>query len=364
MEFGVQFFPQVGPEDKSPEDYFSDSLAIAAEAEDLGYTHTRIVEHYFHPYGGYSPNPLLFLAALSQRTSRMRLVTGAVLPVFNNPLKLAGEIAMLDAMSHGRIDVGFARAFLPHEFRRFGISPDESQARFREGLEQVELLLTQENVTHHGQFHRFERTTSLPRPTQRPRPKFYIAATQTPESFEFAGRKGYSLMAIPLGGSKMKELFSLYRNAWREAGHPGHGEIMVAFHMFCHADSRLAREIPRAPFNAYFKAFADVTNDWVEGPASKDYRGYAESMAKLKVANLDSQIDNGGAWIGTPAEIRDIITKTVDRIGEFEHASIQVNFGTLPLAEAQKSMRLFASEVMPQFSQHPAVSDLRKVAGR
>ena len=65
------------------------------------------------------------MSAAAQRTKNMRLVTGAVLPVFNNPLKLAGEIAMLDAISDGRVDIGFARAFLPHEFRRFGISPDE-----------------------------------------------------------------------------------------------------------------------------------------------------------------------------------------------------------------------------------------------
>ena len=364
MEIGVQFFPQVGPAEKSAEDYFSESLAIAEEAERLGYTHARIVEHYFEAYGGYSPNPLLFLAGLSQRTKHIRLVTGAVLPVFNHPLKLAGELAMLDAMSHGRLDVGFARAFLKHEFRRFGISPDESQARFREGLEQIELLLTQENVTHRGQFHTFENTTSLPRPTQRPRPKFYIAATQTPESFEFAGWQGYSLMAIPMGGSKMKELFTLYRNAWRAAGHAGDGEIMVAFHMFCHEDSGRAREIARQPLNEYFKAFAAATNDWVEGAPSKDYRGYAESMAKLKQANLESQIANGGAWVGTPTEIRTIIANLVDRIGTFEHASIQVNFGTLPFAEAQRSMRLFAAEVMPHLGAAGGSSSVPKAAAR
>src|SRR6185437_8324553 len=103
------------------------------------YATIRIVEHHFHWYGGYSPNPLLFLAAAAQRTKQARLVTGAVLPVFNNPLKLAGEIAMCDAIARGRLDVGFARAFLPHEFRKFGISMDESFARFSEGIEQVEL---------------------------------------------------------------------------------------------------------------------------------------------------------------------------------------------------------------------------------
>src|SRR3974390_3544268 len=162
MQFGVQFFPNFAPKDKSAEQYFAECLAVAEEADTLGFTHARTVEHYFERYGGYSPNPIVFLAAVSQRTKRLRLVTGAVLPVFNHPLKLAGEIGMVDAISGGRLDVGFARAFLPHEFRRFGISTEESQARFKEGIEQIELLLTQTDVSHRGQFHTIERTTSLP----------------------------------------------------------------------------------------------------------------------------------------------------------------------------------------------------------
>src|ERR1700738_2288053 len=219
MQFGVQFFPAVNPAEKGASDYFAESLAIAEEAEQLGFTHARTVEHYFERYGGYSPNPIVFLAAVSQRTKTMPLVTGAVLPAFNHPLKLAGEIAMLDALSRGRLDVGFARAFLPHEFRRFGRSPDESVARFREGIEQVDLLLSRENVTHLGRFHAIENTTSLPRPTQRPRPKFYVAALNTPDSFAFAGRMGYSVMAIPLGGVVTRPLLAAYREAWKTAGH-------------------------------------------------------------------------------------------------------------------------------------------------
>ena len=149
MQFGVQFFPDVRPEDRSAAQYFREALDITEEADRLGYSHIRIVEHYFHYYGGYSPNPIVFLAAAAQRTKRARLVTGAVLPAFNNPLKLAGEIAMLDAISGGRLDVGFARAFLPHEFRRFARSPDESVARFREGIEQVGRASCRERVLDH-----------------------------------------------------------------------------------------------------------------------------------------------------------------------------------------------------------------------
>lgn len=348
MQFGVQFFPSVGPAQKSAEDYFSESLALAEEAETLGFTHVRTVEHYFEPYGGYTPNPIVFLAALSQRTHRMRLVTGAVLPVFNHPLKLAGEIAMLDAISGGRLDVGIARAFLPHEFRRFGISPDESHERFREGLEQIELLLTRERATHHGKFHAFEDVTSLPRPTQKPRPPFYIAATQTPESFEFAGRAGHALMAIPIG--PLRGLLERYRQAWQDAGHPGRGEAMVAFHMFCHRDPKLAREIARKPFETYFRVLSEAAGDWITGPASKDYRDYDKAVARMKAFTVESQIETGGAWIGTPEEVKAIMARAIERIGPFEHASLQINFADLDFAAARDSLRLFATEVMPAFA--------------
>ncbi|MFZ1920962.1 MAG: LLM class flavin-dependent oxidoreductase [Xanthobacteraceae bacterium] len=347
MQFGVQFFPNFHPKDKSPAEYFAQSLAIAEEAEMLGYSHARSVEHYFERYGGYSPNPITFLAAVAARTKTMRLLTGAVVPAFNNPLKLAGEIAMLDAISNGRFDVGFARAFLPHEFRRFKISPDESVARFREGLEQIDLLLTQENVSHHGQFHAFDDVTSLPRPTQKPRPKFYIASTRTAESFEFAGKHGHALMSIPIG--PLKDLIPIYRQAWRDAGHPGNGEVMIAFHMFCHEDAKLAREIPRRQFEDYFVALFEAAGEWTKGTSSKDYKGYDESIARMKNFTLENQIEARGALVGTPDEIKAIIRHMQETVGGFEQASLQINFGTLDFAEAQKSMRLFAREVMPEF---------------
>jgi alkanesulfonate monooxygenase SsuD/methylene tetrahydromethanopterin reductase-like flavin-dependent oxidoreductase (luciferase family) len=348
MQFGLQFFPSVSPAQKSAESYFAECLALAEEADRLGFTHARTVEHYFEPYGGYTPNPIVFLSALSQRTRRMRLVTGAVLPVFNHPLKLAGEIGMLDAISGGRLEVGVARAFLPHEFRRFGVSPDESRERFHEGLEQLELLLTRERVSHEGRFHSFSNVTSLPRPTQQPRPPFYVAATQTPETFAFAGRAGHALMAIPIG--PLRDLLDLYRNSWRETGHAGDGTVMVAFHMFCHRDGKLAREIARQPFDTYFRALTEAAGAWMTGTASKDYRDYDKAVARMKGFTVESQIESGGAWIGTPDEIRAIIESVVQRIGRFEHASLQVNFADLDFNEAQKSLRLFADEVMPAFA--------------
>jgi alkanesulfonate monooxygenase SsuD/methylene tetrahydromethanopterin reductase-like flavin-dependent oxidoreductase (luciferase family) len=349
VQFGVQFFPDVKPEEKSAADYFRDSLEIAAASEHLGYSHIRIVEHYFHHYGGYSPNPIVFLSAAAALTKKSRLITGAVLPVFNNPMKLAGEIGMLDAISNGRLDVGFARAFLPHEFRRFGISPNESVARFREGLEQIDLLLREEHVTNHGTFHTIDDVTSLPRPTQHPRPKFYVAVSGTPESFEFAGTLGYSIMCIPMAADKLRDLLVSYRQAWRAAGHPGTGEVMMAFSMFVDHDSARAREIAKPKIEAYLKSLVDAASDWADGLTSTDYIGYDKMVESLRKQTMESQISQGSAWIGTPEEVRKTIARVQHEFGGFEHASLQINFNTMPPAEAMRSLELFGKEVIPYF---------------
>src|SRR5438309_105917 len=232
MQFGVQFFPDVRPEEKSAEAYFQEALDLAEEADRLGYSHIRIVEHYFHYYGGYSPNPIVFLAAAAQRTRRARLVTGAVLPAFNHPLKLAGEIAMLDALSPGRLDVGFARAFLPHEFPRFGRSPGESVERAR-------------------------------------------------------------AFASPL-------------------------------------------------IDAYLRSLVEAASDWLDGRTSQDYPGYDKVIAALRASDAGEQIAAGGAWVGSPDEIAATIARLQREFGGFEHASLQVNFNTMPVAPALASIRFFA----------------------
>lgn len=350
MQFGVQFFPDVRPSEKPADEYFRECLQLCADAEAGGFTHIRTVEHYFHYYGGYSPNPLVFLAAASQRTKHSRLVTGAVLPAFNHPLKIAGEIGMLDGISGGRLDVGFARAFLPHEFRRFGVSPNESVDRFREGIEQVDLLLREENVSHPGRFHKIENTTSLPRPVQKPRPKFYVAALNTPDSFAFAGRMGYSVMAIPLVGQRMRELLTAYRSAWHEAGHPGTGEVMLAFHMFCDPNGERARQIAKGPMERYLHSLVDAASDWLEGLTSDDYPGYEGIIAKLRESTMESQVQEGSAWIGSPAEIRATIARLIDEYGGFEHGSLQLNFNTLSYDQVLPSLQLFSQEVLPEFA--------------
>ena len=70
MRFGIQFFPDVGPDEKSAESYWREALYLVSLCDELGFDNVRTVEHYFHPYGGYSPNPIVFLAAAAMRTAK------------------------------------------------------------------------------------------------------------------------------------------------------------------------------------------------------------------------------------------------------------------------------------------------------
>ena len=310
------------------------------------------MEHYFEPYGGYSPSPLLFLTAASQRTAKAWLLTGALLPVFNHPLKMAGEIGMLDAISNGRLDCGFGRAFLPHEFQRFDRSMDESRARFDEGVEVVRRPLEEENVIFEGEFHRFNNVTSLPRPTQQPRPPFWVAALATPQSMQFAGQNGYNLMLVPFGGPQMREVIGIYREARSQAGHSGEGKIALGSHMFCHQDREEAHRIAKPNIDAYFNSLvtaAKQDSGWGAGASSRDYPGYDSHLDKLRAANFDSLLNIGTIWVGTPEDIRQQIFGYAQEVGGFDTGSLQVNSHLVSARDAAASMRLFAQQVIPSF---------------
>lgn len=351
INVGLAFFPDVDERDRDAAEYFAQCLDFVELGDRLGFHHVRIVEHYFRRYGGYSPNPIVFLSAAAQRSRRLRLVTGAVLPAFNHPLKLAGEIGMLDAISGGRAEIGFARAFLPHEFQRFGVDMNESRARFTEGVRLVRDLLAEEEVAHDGTFHRFPATTSLPRPTQRPHPPFWVAALSTEESFRFAGELGWGVMAQPVVPESLRHNLDVYRRAWKEAGHPGDGQVMLAFHMLCAEDGEQARSMAREPVNRYLRLLAEAASEWTTGTRSADYAGYEKMIEKLRQDDFDRLYERGSALVGSPDEIADMLVGYHAACGGFELASIQFYFSDIDPGLARRSLELFATRVMPTLKQ-------------
>jgi alkanesulfonate monooxygenase SsuD/methylene tetrahydromethanopterin reductase-like flavin-dependent oxidoreductase (luciferase family) len=139
------------------------------------------------------------------------------------------------------------------------------------------------------------------------------------------------------------------RHAWKATGHPGEGDVMLAFHMFCDADGEWARTFASPFVDSYLHSLVEAASEWLDGRGSRDYPGYDQVIAKLRQSREGDQIASGAAWIGSPDEIIDQIARTQQEFGEYDHASLQVNFNMIPLDAALASMRFFAEKVMPHF---------------
>ena len=351
MRFGLNFFPSFRPSDLSTAAYFDQVLRMCERADQLGYRSVKAVEHYFHDYGGQTPNPVVLLSAIAARTRRLRLITGAVIPAFNHPVKLAGELAMLDNVSGGRLDVGFGRAFIPKEFEVFGISMDESRARFEEGIDIITRLWTEDRVTYQGKFHRFHDVHSTPRPVQKPHPPIWVAAVMSEESFVAAGRRGHNLMIVPYAGSveRARDLVRVYRQAWRDAGHPpGAEQIQVSLHCYVAETHREAILGFRRPLERYVEVFSEALGSWI-GHESPQYANYQKMVQGVISTTPESILENRAALVGSPEEVVDQVAMVREAFGEVE-PSLQMNFGGMSEREAFCTLELFATRVMPKFT--------------
>jgi natural product biosynthesis luciferase-like monooxygenase protein len=315
-------------------------------AEALGFDAVWAAEHHFTPYGGDIPNPAVLLAALAQRTQRMRLGTaGVALPV-NRAINVAEQLAMVDALSGGRLDIGVVRAFLNFEYEALQVDMNESRERFNEGVEVLLGAFANERFSYHGKFNHFDNVEMRPRPVQR-RPRILVGSVATPESVIYAGHQGFDLMVIPYAVSMdiVAQTIALYHQSLREAGHrvEDHG-VVATFHLYLEADAASACATVRDPILRYVAHLRDAVaaDRW-----SKDYRGY-EGMAQRIEALMDFDLLYDGRTVfGDPAHAKACLQPAIDA------GVTEVNFVTilpgLPQDKILASLRLFAAEVMPHF---------------
>jgi alkanesulfonate monooxygenase SsuD/methylene tetrahydromethanopterin reductase-like flavin-dependent oxidoreductase (luciferase family) len=122
---------------------------------------------------------------------------------------------------------------------------------------------------------------------------------------------------------------------------------MLAFHLLCARTDSEAASIARAPLDRYLRSLVDAASDWTAGMTSADYPGYDKIIEGLRGETFESQVEKHAAWVGSPARIAEQIAAYDQMVGGFEIASLQVNFNDVAVEPAERSMRLFAEEVMP-----------------
>jgi alkanesulfonate monooxygenase SsuD/methylene tetrahydromethanopterin reductase-like flavin-dependent oxidoreductase (luciferase family) len=359
MKWGIFSLSQI-PDQTARVEAFDADLRQFELAEELGYDKVWIAEHLFSNYGVVTSTQV-YAAAIAQRTKRLRIGTAVVVVPFNHPLRTASDFALVDILSHGRLDFGIGRAYQPHEFRGIGVPMECSREMFNEGTDIILKAWTEHRFSFHGEFWTIpESVEVLPKPIQQPHPPIY-QATISPESFDQAARRGWHLQfASPF-------TYRTYREAWMdelrrhcrryeamcvEYGRaPKAARRMLLLPFFVDESGARAREI-FAPHVEWF--YSKVTANQLAGaPDSGVVRGYELTMTEgrrtrelgyLSFARLHRF---GAAIADDPDTCVAKLREMKRRFGLTEFA-LWFNIGGIDPAHCERAMRLAAERVFPR----------------
>lgn len=292
-----------------------------------------------------APNPFLNLVDLARRTKNVRLGTGTVIAPFWHPIKLAGEAAMTDIISGGRLDIGVARGAYGFEYERImpGLDAWGAGQRMRELVPAVKALWDGD-YTHDGEFWRFPSTTSAPKPLQQPGPPIWVAA-RDPNSHEFAVSQGCNVQVTPLwnGDQEISSLMGKFNAACEKFADQPRPKIMLLLHTYVgsdEADVVQAADELSVYYNYFFAWFKN------ERPISQ---GLIERLSPEDIAaneNLSPAVMRANLPVGT-ADAVIARLKEYEALG-YDEYSLWIDSG-MSFERKKASLERFIADVMPAF---------------
>jgi alkanesulfonate monooxygenase SsuD/methylene tetrahydromethanopterin reductase-like flavin-dependent oxidoreductase (luciferase family) len=288
--------------------------------------------------------------AAASRTRRIKLGTGVSLIPLNHPVRLAEEYATLDVLSEGRLEYGIGRGFLNYSYQLFGVNPDESHARYREGTELIVKAWTSDGpFSFDGEFWKLADYTFFPKPLQKPHPPIFASGAITPESYVWAGRRGLHLgtaFFIP-APEMVKANIDLYRNALRESGYdPANREIAGVYQMYCGDSRQEAREHGGVYALQYYKFFESLDRRSVHTSAAYERYKKGVGFTRYSYDDLDAM---KVLLIGEPETLIERIRWSQDFYGA-TYLILEVAQGGEPHEYVMRSLQRFAKYVMPAFN--------------
>src|SRR6185437_2305399 len=226
------------------QDLYQNYIDTLAYADELGFDGICVNEHHQNAYG-LMPSPNLIAAALTQRTRRCQIaVIGNALPMYNPPLRVAEEFAMLDVLSGGRLVAGMVIGGGP-EYFSYQINPTHARERFREALDLIIKAWTTPGPFLWNSKHYFFRYVNpWPRPLQQPHPPIWIPGAGSLETFDFVAQRRYAYMGIPYFHiDTFRRVFGLFREACERAGYTADpGQMGWGIPIYVAETDRQARE--------------------------------------------------------------------------------------------------------------------------
>jgi luciferase family oxidoreductase group 1 len=339
MKFGL-FFVMQRPPHLSERVIYETEVPQMVAADRLGYHSVWIAEHHFSDYGVCSA-PQVLAAAVAGQTTRLRVGMGITLLPLHDPVQIAEELAVLDVLSGGRLEVGIGRASTAAEYVGYDIPFEESRARVDENLEILRGAWTQERFSYEGRFRQLRDVRLVPKPFQRPHPPVYLASNSA-ETVPIAARHGLPMMsAFLVLDEALAERREVYRRASAEHGHPpAEVEARLAQtwnirFVYVHQDERAALADPREHLLGYVGAAHERPRS-VARPEGAAHGSYEDHLRA------------GAAFYGTPQQVVDQIGRFRERSG-VENLVCFMSVRGMDPGKVLRSMELFAAKVMPHF---------------
>ena len=333
MQFGI--FDQNDRGGLKLADQYEQRLRLAALYDELGFDRYHMSEHHATPLST-APSPSVFIAALTQRTQRLKLCPLVYLLPTYHPLRLAEEMCMLDHLSRGRFEFGVGRGASPHELAAFGVAAEDTREMYAEALEIIQgFFAAGESFSHAGRFWQLDDVPVEIRPLQQPQPPMWYALA-SPDSTVWPARNGVNVVC---GGpvARVRAVTDRYRAEWRTS-HPQGGEeplIGVNRYILVAGTDAEALELGRAAWPVFYRHFMKLWHKHGTQPVN----------AKLPT-EFDQLLESGQAVAGSASTVRDALLRQV-RDGGLNYLIGNFTFGGLAPAATEASVRLYAAEVMP-----------------
>ena len=334
MEYGV--FDHLDRGDLPLKDFYEARLKLIEVYDREGFYAYHVAEHHSTPLG-MAPSPSVFLAAVAQRTRRLRFGPLVYALPLHHPLRLIEEICMLDQLSGGRLEIGFGRGSSPTELLFHGQNPQHSQRVYDEALKIILQGLARRKVDFQGEFFSFTDVPLKVEPVQQPHPPLWYGVHSV-ESAERAARSGLNIVSLD-SARDTRRFADCYRKVWRDLGKENVPMPKIGLSRFVVVAEKdeEALAVARRAYSLWYRNFNYLF----------DLHGLQPQHPRP--ADFDRIIEIGQGIAGRPETVRNFLEA---QLGESEANYIlgQFAFGDLSFHESQRSVKLFAHKVAPSLS--------------
>ena len=312
---------------------YEERLKLIEAYDRFGFHAYHLAEHHATPLG-MAPSPSVFLAAVAQRTRRLRF--GALVHTLSlyHPLRLAEEICMLDQMSGGRLELGLGKGISPHELAYYGVAPEKAQDLYVEASTVILKALEGGTLSFNGEHFRFADVPIEMMPVQRPHPPLWCGTSNPEGTRWFAENRVNCVTNAP--AKRARAITDRYRQEWEKLGHrPAELPFIgMARHIIVAESDAEAMEFGRSAYSKWYRSFMLLWNLYGTKPPNV-----------VLPTDFTEFVRGGFAFVGTPDEVRERMLAEIEAAG-INYLLCRFAFGDLPFEVSRRSVDLFATEVM------------------